>query len=374
MTMTAIVQDEYGPAPEDVLRVKQIDTPAIGADEVLVHVHAASVDRGTWHVMAGLPYPIRLAGFGLRRPKYRNPGRSLAGTVEAVGAGVTRFTPGDAVFGIGDASFAEYALARPDKLAPRPANLSFAQAAAVPVSALAALQGVRDHGRVRAGQQVLIVGASGGVGTFAVQIAKAFGAEVTGVCSTAKVDMVQALGADHVVDYTSDDFAAGQHRYDVILDIGGNRRLSHLRRALTPRGRLVIVGGETDGRWLGGIDRQLRALLLSPFVGQKLGTFVASENADDLLVLRELIESGQIAPAVDRSYPLSEVAAAISYMLDGRARGKIVVSVQPSRLGPATPAAGTEKPAQTVHAAASRGSQVPFQEDRIVTPRPTPRT
>jgi NADPH:quinone reductase-like Zn-dependent oxidoreductase len=326
-TMTAIVQDEYGPAPEDVLRIDEIDTPAIEADEVLVRVHAASVDRGTWHVMAGLPYPIRVAGFGLRRPKYSNPGRNLAGTVDAVGSSVTGVKPGDAVFGIGDASFAEYARARPDKLAPKPANLSFDQGAAVPVSALTALQAVRDHGRVQAGQKLLIVGASGGVGSFAVQIAKTFGAEVTGVCSTAKVDAIRAVGADHVVDYTRDNFADGEHRYDVILDIGGNRRLAHLRRALTPRRRLVIVGGETDGRWLGGIDRQLRALLLSPFVGQKLGTFVASENAEDLMALRELIESGQLAPTIDRSYPLNEVAAAIRYMLDGHARGKIVVTV-----------------------------------------------
>jgi NADPH:quinone reductase-like Zn-dependent oxidoreductase len=299
----------------------------IGDDEVLVRVHAASVDRGTWHVMAGLPYLIRLAGFGLRGPKYRNPGRNLAGTVAAVGAGVTAFTPGDAVFGIGEATFAEYARARPDKLAHKPAKLSFDQAAAVPVSALAALQAVRDHGRVQTGQQVLIVGASGGVGTFAVQIAKARGAEVTGVCSTAKLDTVRALGADHVVDYTTDDFAAGDHRYDVILDVGGNRRLSQLRRALTRRGRLVIVGGEADGRWLGGVDRQVRALLLSPFVSQRLGTFVASENAEDLVTLRQLIDSGRLGPAVDRSYPLSDVAAAIRHLLDGRARGKIAITV-----------------------------------------------
>jgi NADPH:quinone reductase-like Zn-dependent oxidoreductase len=289
-------------------------------------VHAASVDRGTWHVMAGLPYPIRLAGFGLRRPKYRNPGRNLAGTVEAVGASVTACNPGDAVFGIGEASFAEYAIARSDKLASKPANLSFDQAAAVPVSALTALQAVRDHGHVQTGHQVLIVGASGGVGTFAVQIAKAFGAEVTGVCSTAKLDAVRALGADHVVDYTTDDFADAEHRYDVVLDIGGNRRLSHLRRALTRQGRLVIVGGETDGRWLGGVDRQVRAVLLSPFVSQKLGTFVASENADDLIILRELIEAGTLAPAIDRSYPLSEVPAALRYLLDGHAQGKVVIS------------------------------------------------
>jgi NADPH:quinone reductase-like Zn-dependent oxidoreductase len=326
-TMTAIVQDEYGAAPEDVLRLVEVERPTIGGDEVLVRVHAASVDRGTWHVMAGLPYPIRLAGFGVRRPKYGNPGRSLAGTVEAVGAGVTGFEPGDEVFGICNGSFAQYARVRPDKLARKPSNLSFQQAAAVPVSALTALQGVRDHGRVDAGQKVLIVGASGGVGSFAVQIAKAFGAEVTGVCSTAKVDAVRALGADHVVDYTSDDFADGTDRYDVILDIGGNRRLAHLRRALTPRGRLVIVGGETDGRLLGGSDRQLRALALSPFVGQKLGTFVASENAADLIVLRDLIESGKVVPAIDRTYPLGEVPAAIRYMLEGHARGKVVITL-----------------------------------------------
>src|SRR3954469_22199673 len=326
-TMTAIVQDEYGPAPEGVLRLEEIDKPTIGEDEVLVRVHAASVDRGTWHVMAGLPYPIRLAGFGLRRPKYRNPGRNLAGTIEAVGTSVTAFSPGDAVFGIGEASFAEYARARADKLAHKPAKLSLEQAAAVPVSALAALQAVRDHGRVQTGQHVLIIGASGGVGTFAVQIAKALGAEVTGVCSTAKLDAVRALGADHLVDYTTDDVAAGEHSYDVILDIGGNGRLSQLRRALTRRGRLVIVGGETDGRWLGGVDRQVRALVLSPFVSQKLGTFVASENTKDLIVLGELIDSCQLAPAIDRSYPLSEVAAAIRYLLDGRARGKLVITV-----------------------------------------------
>ena len=325
--MRSIVQNEYGPAPEDVLQLREIDRPAIGDDEVLVRVNAASVDRGTWHVMAGLPYPIRVAGFGVRRPKYSNPGRSLAGTVEAIGTDATGFDPGEAVFGICNGSFAEYARVRTDKLAPKPATLSFDQAAAVPISGLTALQAVRDHGRVQAGQRVLIVGASGGVGSFAVQIAKAFGAEVTGVCSPAKMDAVRALGADHVIDYTSDDFADGTQRYDVILDIGGNRRLAHLRRALTQRGRLVIVGGETDGRWLGGADRQIRALALSPFVGQKLGTFVASENAGDLVVLGELVKAGQLAPAIDRTYPLGEVAAAIRYMLDGHARGKIVISI-----------------------------------------------
>jgi NADPH:quinone reductase-like Zn-dependent oxidoreductase len=332
-TMTAIMQDRYGSAPEGLLRVTEIDRPAVGDDRVLVRVRAASVDRGTWHIMSGLPYPIRLAGFGLRRPKYANPGRSLAGTVEAVGAGVTGFAPGDEVFGTATSTFAEYAAARPGKLAPKPANLSFDQAAAVPVSGTTALQAVRDRGRVQAGEKVLILGASGGVGSFAVQIAKASGAEVTGMCSTAKTDMVRALGADSVVDYTREDFADGGPRYDVILDIGGNARLSRLRRALTPRGRLVIVGGETDGRLLGGSSRQIRAKLLSPFVRQKLGTFVASENAADLAALRELIETGKLTPAIDRTYPLTETPAAIRHLLDGQARGKLVISVS-SRTAP----------------------------------------
>jgi NADPH:quinone reductase-like Zn-dependent oxidoreductase len=326
-TMKAIVQDEYGTAPEDVLRLAEIDRPTVGDDEVLVRVAAASVDRGTWHVMAGVPYPIRLAGFGLRRPKGPNPGRSVAGTVESVGENVTGFEPGDEVYGTCDGSFAEYARAPRGRLAPKPANLSFEQAAAVPVSAFAALQAVRDHAQVQAGQRVLIVGASGGVGTFAVQIAKAFGAEVTGVCSTAKTGLVRALGADHVIDYTREDFADREHRYDAILDVGGNRRLSHLRRALTHDGTLVIVGGEKDGRWLGGVDRQIRALLLSPLVSQKLGTFVASETSRDLMALRELLEAGKIVPAIDRTYALSDVPAAIRYVIEGRARGKVVITV-----------------------------------------------
>jgi NADPH:quinone reductase-like Zn-dependent oxidoreductase len=326
--MKAIVQDEYGADPEHVLRLDDIPRPTAGDDRVVVRVHAASVDRGTWHVMTGLPYPIRLAGFGLRAPKAANPGRSVAGTIELVGGDVTGLRPGDEVFGTCDGAFAEYARAEPSRLAAKPANLTFEQAAAVPVSALTALQAVRDHGRVEAGQRVLVMGASGGVGTFAVQIAKAFGAEVTGVSSGAKADLVRALGADHVVDYERDDVADADARYDVILDTGGNRRLSHLRGALAPRGRLVIVGGENGGRWLGGSDRQLRALLLSPLVRQKLGTFIASENAADLDVLRELIESGKVAPAIDRTYPLSEVAAAIRHVAEGRARGKVVISVR----------------------------------------------
>ena len=326
-SMWAIVQDEYGPAAEVVLRLERTTRPSIGADEVLVHVAAASVDRGTWHIMSGLPYPIRGAGFGLRAPKALNPGRSMAGTIASTGRNVTEFATGDEVFGTCEGSFAEYACARPTRLAFKPANLSFEQAAAVPVSGLTALQAVRDHGHVRPGEQVLVVGASGCVGTFAVQIAKAFGAEVTGVCSSAKTDVVYALGADHVVDYTREDLTRGERRYDVILDTGGNRRLSDLRRALSPRGRLVIVGGETGGRWLGGSERSIRALLLSPLVRHKLGTFVASENAADLIVLRDLIEAGQVAPVVDRTYPLSEVAAAVRYLQEGRARGKLVISM-----------------------------------------------
>jgi NADPH:quinone reductase-like Zn-dependent oxidoreductase len=325
-TMTAVVQDEYDSDPERVLRVAETALPAFADDEVLVRVRAASVDRGTWHLMAGLPYPIRLAGFGVRRPKH-NPGRSFAGTVDAVGSRVRGFTPGEDVFGVCEGSFAEYVKASTEKLAPMPANLSFGESAAVPVSGLTALQAVRDHARVQPGEDVLVIGASGGVGTFAVQIAKAFGARVTGVCSTAKLDVVRALGADHVIDYTSEDFASGAHRYDAILDTGGNRRLSHLRRALTPSGRLVIVGGETGGRLLGGSDRQLRATALSPFISQTLGTFIASENAGDLLALARLIEAGQVTPAVERTYPLADVAAAIRHLLDGRARGKVVVEV-----------------------------------------------
>ena len=247
------------------------------------------------------------------------------GAVEAVGAGVTTLRPGDEVFGIGEGTFAEYARARADKLAPRPTNLTFVQAAAVPISGLTALQGLRDRGRVRPGQRVLVIGASGGVGTYAVQIAKAFGADVTGVCSTTKVDLVRSLGADHVIDYTRTDIADGGQRYDVILDIGGHRSLTDLRRALTPRGTLVIVGSETGGRWLGGMDRTLRVLLVSPFVGQQLRALLSSENAADLVVLAELIESGKVTPAIDRTYPLSETPAAIQHMQDGHARGKLVI-------------------------------------------------
>jgi NADPH:quinone reductase-like Zn-dependent oxidoreductase len=324
--MKAIVQHQYGSSPEEVLRLEEVNIPTIRPQEVLVRLRAASVDRGTVHIMTGLPYPIRAAGFGLRRPKFLNPGRSATGTIESVGNEVTGFKAGDEVYGTCDGSFAEFARAPAKRLAAKPTNLSAEEAAAVPVSALAALQAVRKA-QVKSGERVLIIGASGGVGTFAVQIAKASGAHVTGVSSTAKTELVLGLGADQVIDYTREDIADGVHRYDVILDIGGNRRLSELRRTLTPRGRLVIVGGETSGRWLGGTDRQIRALLLSRVVSQRMTTFVASENSADLMALTELIESGAVRPAIDRAFPLSETPAAVRYVMDGRARGKVVIAV-----------------------------------------------
>jgi len=325
-TMRAIVQDAYGEA--DVLRLAEIDRPAVGDDQVLVRVVAAGVDQGAWHLMAGLPYPVRLAGYGVRAPKAPVRGRELAGRVEAVGSGVTTLRPGDEVFGVAEGAFAEYAPAAVAKLAPKPASLTFQQAAALPISGLTALQAVRDQGRVTAGDRVLVIGASGGVGSFAVQIAKAFGAEVTGVASTGKVDLVRSLGADHVIDYRlGDDLGAGERGYDVIIDTGGNRPLRVLRRALTPTGTLVLVGAETGGRWLGGTDRQLRAMVLSRFVRQRLRTFIASEKAADLLALSALVESGAVTPVVDRTFPLAETPAAIRHMREGKARGKVVIDV-----------------------------------------------
>jgi NADPH:quinone reductase-like Zn-dependent oxidoreductase len=323
--MQAIVQDEYGSA--DTLELKEIDRPEVKDDEVLIRVRAAGVDRGVWHFMTGLPYPIRLATFGLRSPRTPVPGMDVAGIVESVGKDVTRFRPGDEVFGAGKGTFAEFARAPERKLARKPVNLDFGQAAAIPTSALTALQAVRNKGRVGPGDKVLVIGASGGVGTFAVQIAKAFGAEVTAVCSTAKMDLVRSLGADHVVDYTREDYSAGEQHYDVIVDIAGNSPVSRLRGALTQKGTLVMVGGETDGRWLGGTDRQLRARMVFPFVGQRLGTFIGSVNADDLTVLTELVEAGDVTPAIDRTYPLCDSPAAIRYLEEGRARGKVTITI-----------------------------------------------
>ena len=326
-TMKAIVQDEYG-SPE-VLELRDIEKPDIEDYEVLVHVQAAGVDQGVWHLMTGLPYFLRaiIPDLGLRAPKSSVPGSDVAGVVVAVGKDVTRFQSGDEVFGIGKGSYAEYARAPEDKLAPKPANLSFEQSAVVPISGLTALQALRDKGQVRPGHKVLIIGASGGVGTFAVQIAKSFGAEVTGVCSTTKVDLVRSLGADHVIDYTREDFADGEQRYDVILDTGGHSSLSHLRRALTPKGTLVIVGAETDQRWFGGFDRSIRASLLSRFVGQELVAFVNSENAEDLIAIKELIEAGEVTPVTDRTFSLEEAPKAIIYLKEGHARGKIAITV-----------------------------------------------
>jgi NADPH:quinone reductase-like Zn-dependent oxidoreductase len=325
-TMQAIVQDRYGEAG-DVLRLEETGRPAFGDGEVLLRVHAAGVDRGVWHLMTGLPYPVRLAGYGVRAPKTRVRGREVAGRVEAIGKDVTTFQVGDEVFGIAEGALAGYARAEAGKLARRPENLTAVQAAAVSISALTALQAVRDYGHVQAGQKVLVIGASGGVGTFAVQIAKAYGAEVTGVCSTAKTDLVQSIGADHVIDYTRASIDDGAHRYDVIIDTGGNRPLRQLRAALTPGGTLVIVGGETGGRWLGGFDRSLRAPVLSRFVGQRLAVVMCSENAADLLVLAQLIESGKVTPVIDKTYPLSQAPDAIRYMEQGNARGKVVVTI-----------------------------------------------
>src|SRR5215217_2439595 len=323
--MKAIVQDEYG--SPDVLELRDIDIPVVEDDEVLVRVHAAGLGRDVWHVMAGLPFPIRLAGYGLRAPKNPVLGSDVAGVVEEVGRKVSRFQPGVEVFGIGKGSYAEYARAPEDKLAPKPANLTFEQAAVLAIMGSTALQALRDQGKVRPGQEVLIIGASGGVGTYAVQLAKAFGANVTGVCSTAKVEMVRSIGADHVIDYTQEDFAEGDKRYDLILDIGGNSSLARLRRPLASRGILVIVGGEGGGRWLGGLERQLWATMLSPFVSQKLGTFVNKENHEDMIVLKDLIESGKVTPVIDRTYPLAEVPEAIRYLEEGHARGKVVITV-----------------------------------------------
>jgi NADPH:quinone reductase-like Zn-dependent oxidoreductase len=322
-TMRAMVQDRYGEA-EDVLHPAEVETPTPREGEVLVRVGAAGVDRGVWHLVAGRPNLVRL-GTGLRAPRQRTPGMDLAGRVVAIGPGVTRLRVGDDVLGVGVGTFAGYARAREDRLVLRPAGLGVVEAAVLPVSGCTALQAVRDHGRVRAGDRVLVIGASGGVGTFAVAIAAARGAEVTGVCSTGKVDLVRSLGAHHVVDRSVEEVTDSGERYDVVLDIGGGRPLGRLRRVLAPRGTLVIVGAETGGPWLGGLDRQLRAAALSPFVRQRLGTFVATTRTADLETLVGLVGSGAVRPAVDRTFPLADAPAALRYLLDGRAAGKVAL-------------------------------------------------
>ena len=322
-TMEAIVQDAYGSA--DVLRVARIARPEITDGEVLLRVRAAGLDRGQWHMMTGRPYLLRLV-VGLRKP--RNPvlGIDVAGTVVAVGSGVSRFSAGDEVFGFGRGTFAEYAVARQDKLALKPASVSFEDAAVVPVSAVTALQALTDAGHVTAGQKVLVTGASGGVGSFAVQLASAFGAEVTGVCSTAKLDLVRSLGAAHVIDYTRDDFAEGERRYDLIVDIAGSPALSRLRRALTPAGTAVIVGGEGGGNWT-GMGRQVKALALSPFLRQRLTMVTAKQRSSDLQRVATLIEAGSVTPTIDRTYSLDQVPDAMRYLEAGKARGKVAITI-----------------------------------------------
>ena len=322
-TMRAITQARYGTS--DVLRLAQVPRPTPRERQVLIRVRAAGLDRGTEHLMTGKPYAMRL-GFGLRGPRNPVPGRDVAGIVAEVGPAVTAFTPGDEVYGVAPGSFAEYAVASADKLARRPANLTFSEAAVVPISAGTALQALTEAGKVEVGQSVLITGASGGVGSYAVQLARMLGAEVTGVCSTSKLDHVTALGAHHVIDYTQEDWADGSRHYDLILDIAGNPSLRRLRRALTPRGTAVFVGGEQAGA-ITGMGRQVRGALLSPFVGQRLVLFLARERGTDYEELAGLIETGHLAPSVDRTFPLERAAEAMRLLEDGRIRGKVAITL-----------------------------------------------
>lgn len=322
--MQAVVQDRYGPA--EVLMLRDIDRPGIGDNEVLVRVRAAGVNPADWAIMGGLPYIARPV-YGLRKPKHVVRGTDVAGIVEAVGMGVTRFQPGDAVYGSSRGSYAEFAAAAEDELARQPANLTFDQAAVVPMAGLVALQALRDHGKVKAGQTVLINGASGGIGTFAVQIAKALGAEVTGVASTRNLDLVRAIGADHVIDYTREDFTHDGQQYDFILDNVSNHSLSDLRRALTPTGTLVPNGGRFDKRWMASGGRIVRAAIMFRFGRQTLGNFLVAMKHEDLLVLTELIEAGKVTPVIDRTYPLSEARQAIDHVGTGHARGKVAITV-----------------------------------------------
>jgi NADPH:quinone reductase-like Zn-dependent oxidoreductase len=321
--MRAIVQERYG--SPDVLELKDIDKPVVGDDEVLVRVHAAAVNIGDWHLLTGTPYAVRMVA-GLFKPRQPVPGLDLAGQVEAVGSKVKQLRPGDEVFGWCKGAFAEHACAPVDNLLRKPANLTFEHCAAVGDSAFTALSAVRDQGKVQPGHKVLINGASGGVGTFAVQIAKSFGAHVTAVCSTKNMDMVRSIGADQVIDYTQEDFTQSGRRYDVLLDLVGNRSLSDCRRAVTPRGTYVLVGVSETGRWF-GLARQMKMLLSSPFVRQTMRVFIVRHSREDLVVLKELVEAGEIAPVIDRTYPLSEVPEALRYQGEGHTKGKIVIAI-----------------------------------------------
>jgi len=325
--MKAIVQDVYGSA--DVLELREVGQPSFGETEVLVQVRAAGVDPSVWHLMTGEPYLVRAMGIGLRKPKVAVRGRDLAGVVETVGRHVTRLRPGDEVYGTCDGgSFTEYATAPQQRLALKPANISFEHAAVVPTSGMTALQSVRDCGRVRPEQQVMVIGAGAGVGSFAVQIAKAFSARVTGVCGKAKADLVRSLGADDIIDYTSTEIDANGPRYDVVIDTSGNRPLSLLRRAMAPKATLVLIGGEHGrGRLLGGVDRLLRAPLVSMFVSQRLRGMIAKDRVEDLDALNKLIESGAVKPVIDRTYPLAKAPDAIRYLAEGHAAGKVVITV-----------------------------------------------
>ncbi len=322
--MKAIVQGKFG-SPEDVLKIKEIDDPAVGDDEVLVQVRAASIHIGDFFTIAGLPYVMRPL-FASLRAKNRVPGADVAGTVEAVGKDVTQFQPGDDVFGSHKGAFAERVAFPEGLLALKPSNLTFEQASTVGVSALTALQALRDHGKLQPGQKALITGASGGVGTFAVQIAKVFGAEVTGVCSTRNVEMVRSIGADHVIDYTQEDFTAGEQRYDLILDNVGNHSLSDTRKALTPTGTLLANGARVGG-WFGGLKEPIAAFVSSLVVRQQGRPFVSMPNAEDLATLKELAETEKITPIVDRTYPLSQTPQAVAHVGEGHAQGKTIITV-----------------------------------------------
>jgi NADPH:quinone reductase-like Zn-dependent oxidoreductase len=320
----AVVHDRYGSS--QVLRMEEVDRPEIGDGDVLVRVRAAGVDMGVSHLVRGRPYLVRLV-VGLRRPRRRVPGLDVAGVVEAVGARVTALRPGDEVLGTCEGSFAEYAAAPADRFVRKPASLGFEEAAALPVSGAAALRGLRDVGKLQAGQQVLVVGAGGGVGSYALQIARAMGAHVTAVCSTSKLELVRSLGAERVIDYTREHFADRSERYDLILEMAGSGPVSKVRRALTPTGTLVLGGDEGGGRWLGGVRRQLGALLVAPFVRQHIRAMLSLVRADDLRDLCDLVDAGKLAPVVDRSFPLAEAAQALDYVESRKARGKVVLRV-----------------------------------------------